>query len=117
MNLKLVMADPELRDKLGTGTDMFLGVAKALVADGVAVSRIKAQWLDETGRDSQFRAIAAADQQGRDLAQAAAGIFSGKQARRYGFSEIEVNRIAGGYEATFRRPSLPTWLTALWSHW
>ena len=116
LHLKLVMVNDAYRDTLGTGTDMFLGVAKALIADGVGISHVRAKWLNEEGRDSQFQVIAAADRQGRDLAKAAARMFSGKQADKYGFTQVQVNRTEdGGYEATFRRGAMPAWMATLFA--
>jgi hypothetical protein len=47
---------------------------------------------------------------------AAARMFSGKQADKYGFTQVQVNRTEdGGYEATFRRGAMPAWMATLFA--
>lgn len=49
-----VKVDPALRDSLGSGKDMVLGLLERLRREGIAVSRVHQVWLPNTTNHSQY---------------------------------------------------------------
>jgi hypothetical protein len=103
--LSMVSALPALAHSHGSGTDMVLGVAARLNADGFVVRAVRAAWVDEPGIDGELVRFEEGVAQGLSPREAALGTFSGKAAALFGFTDVEVKQTpAGGYNVQFRRP-------------
>jgi hypothetical protein len=105
MYVKLVHVDKRCRDTLGSGTDMALGIASCLNHEGVAVRRVRARWLDETGVDAQYRAFENAIASGQSEQEAAFDSFTGRIARLFEFTQVDVVRGLGEIDLMFTRGS------------
>jgi hypothetical protein len=106
LRLAAIRAKPELSATFGSGTDMMLGLARRLDAEGYRVREITGSWMPEPGVDSQYQRYMQALANDRTVEQAAMDTFFGKVARTFAFTDVLVLQDEDcGIYVKFRRPS------------
>ena len=106
LRLAAINSRPELQGTFGTGTDMILGLAQRLNADGYGVREITGSWINQPGVDSQHARFTQARNISQSDTDAAMRTFFGKVARIFGFTDVRVMTTdTGDFHVRFKRPS------------
>ena len=106
LRLAAINSRPELQATLGSGTDMILGLAQRLNADGYGVREITGSWINQPGVDSQHARFTQARNSGQGDTDAAMSTFFGKVARIFGFTDVRVMTTdTGDLHVRFKPPS------------
>jgi hypothetical protein len=91
------------RAQYGTGTEMFDDMMGAVNKNG-KVTTVQGQWSNTPGLSDNFDAFTANLKAGMQPEQAALNTWTGKQAAKYGFTEVNVDKqLDGSYRVDFTK--------------